>query len=622
MRITAIYYVALVVLTLAGCKKYLDIVPDDVATVDNAFTLRQEAIKYLGTCYSYLPDEATFGNTPALGGGDELWLNENFNSISTDPIKIAKGFQNATAPYMETWQSMYKAIRDCNIFLDNIDKVVDLEPYERTRWIAEVRFLKGYYHWLLFRMYGPIPVVDVNLPITATASQVKVFRQPVDSVVNYIAGLFDSAAAQLPLTISNTTNELGRVTKPAALAIKARLLVTAASPLFNGNGYYAGFAGSNGVPLFKPAYDPEKWQRAAAACKEAITVAASAGLQLYTFSDPLYVYDSVITRQMSIRNAICQKWNQELIWGNSSSRGTQLVQRMACPKLDPDKLGNGDPLGEMAPPLKIAEEFYTRNGVPIDEDKTWDYLHRYNVRTVDYADSEVLQDGYQTAGLNFDREPRYYADVSFDGDRWYKQDGVWNVQCKFGQNQSQKNISGYSMTGYFTKKTVSWKFIINEGQSTSTEEYPWPIIRMADLYLLYAEALNEASTAPPAEAFSYINKVRSRAGLPTVEDAWTGYSRTPSKYTTTAGFRDIVQRERLIEMAFEGSRFWDLRRWKTASVELNRNITGWNIPASSTAGYYVPVVLFGQHFNDRDYLWPINANELLINPNLVQNRGW
>jgi hypothetical protein len=612
---------SLAVLT-GGCQKYLNIIPDDVATIDNAFTLRQEAIKYLATCYSYLPDEADYNMNPAIGGGDEVWLSETFSSVSGDPIRIAKGYQNATAPYMGIWANMYKAIRDCNIFLDNVDKVVDLQPYEKKRWIAEVKFLKGYYHWLLLRMYGPIPVVDVNLPVTATAREVQVYRQPVDSVVNYIARLFDQAAPDLPLTITSTANELGRLTKPAALAIKARLLVTAASPLFNGNAFYAGFQGSNGIPLFSSTYDPAKWQKAADACRSAITACDSAGLKLYRFNDPLVSLDDKLSTQMSIRNAVCAKWNEELIWGSSNARGDAWVQRMACPKLDPARLGNADPLGELAPTLKMAELFYTAHGVPINEDRSYDYNDRYKPRKATGDDAPFLQENYETAGLNFDREPRYYADLSFDGDRWFKLDGTWDVQCKFGQNQSQKDVQGFSMTGYFTKKTVSWKFVINEGQSTSTEEYPWPTMRLADLYLLYAEALNEAADVPPADAFVYINKVRDRAGIGSVQDAWTNYSKTPSKYTTKSGFRDIVQQERGIEMAFEGSRFWDLRRWKRSGIELNKTVTGWNIPAAATNSYYIPVTLYTQSFTDRDYLWPIASDDLLVNPHLIQNRGW
>src|SRR5690606_23118379 len=137
-------------------------------------------------------------------------------------------------------------IRNCNIMLENLDRVPDLDPYMRDRWRAEATFLKAYYHWYLFRMYGPIPVVDVNLPISAKTDEVRIKRQPVDSVVNYIVGLIDKASTgglqdALPSLITNEATELGRITRPAALAIKARVLVTAASPLFNGNTDFSNF---------------------------------------------------------------------------------------------------------------------------------------------------------------------------------------------------------------------------------------------------------------------------------------------------------------------------------------------------------------------------------------------
>src|SRR5690606_3056371 len=156
--------------------------------------------------------------------------------------------------------------------------------YEKERWVAETKFLKAYFHCYLFRMYGPIPIMDKNLPITASPEEVKVSRQPVEVVVDYIASLLDEAAAGddfsgLPLTITSRSTELGRVTKVAALAIKARLLVTAASPLFNGNTDYRALANTDGTPLFNSTADPDKWIRAAEACREAVDAAERAGLE-------------------------------------------------------------------------------------------------------------------------------------------------------------------------------------------------------------------------------------------------------------------------------------------------------------------------------------------------------
>jgi hypothetical protein len=146
-------------------------------------------------------------------------------------------------------------------------------------------------------------------------------------------------------------------------------------------------------------------------------------------------------------------------------------------------------------------------------------------------------------------------------------------------------------------------------------------MKLNDLYLLYAEALNEVS-GPSEEVYTYINKIRARAGLQTVQASWSVYSNNPTKYTTQAGLREIIQRERSIELMFEGQRFWDLRRWKTATTELNKPITGWDLFQESPEGYYREQLIYNQTFRLRDYLWPINENALLANPALVQNPGW
>src|SRR5690606_28548464 len=118
-------------------------------------------------------------------------------------------------------------------------------------------------------------------------------------------------------------------------------------------------------------------------------------------------------------------------------------------------------------------------------------------------------------------------------------------------------------------------------------------------------------------------KVRERAGLHSVEQSWSTYSANPSKYTTVPGLRSIIQQERGIELAFEGSRFWDLRRWNTATRTLNAPIYGWDIEQSTYEAYNRRILLFRQSFDNlRDYLWPIHEHALQINPNLVQNPGW
>jgi len=610
---------------MTGCKKYLDVVPDNVATIDNAFKLKQEAIKYLSTCYSYLPASGDLETNPALCAGDEFWMVAPF-ALNDASWKIATGYQSASTIYLPGWSNMFKALRDCNIFLENIHQVVDMTEADKKKWSAEVTFLKAYYHWSLLRMYGPVPVTDKNLPVSASSDEVQRPRQPVDSVVNYISGLLDEAAAGLPLTIADPANDLGHVTRPVALAIKARVLVAAASPLFNGNSDYAGFKNYDGEPLFGAAYDASKWVRAAAACKAAIKVCEAAGLKLYSFNQLGLSLSADMVTQMSIRNSVTEAWNSEIIWNNPKGRSatgdrTYTLQRFAMPRLDPARITNEMNIGSLAPSLKIAEMFYSANGVPINEDKTYDYANRYTLRTGMHAENELITEGYETAVLNFSREPRFYADLAFDGAVWFMRNGTFHVQAKNGQWQSRKGKYDYNATGYFSKKLVNWKYEIKGGEELVIEDYAWPEMRLADLYLLYAEALNEAE-GPVPEAFDYIDKVRARAGLKTVQQSWAAFSLQPGKYQTKDGFRQIIQQERLIELALEGSRFWDLRRWKKSFEELNKPVMGWDVDQDNAAYYYRPHLLYKQIFKTREYFWPLDYWDLLGNKRLVQNPGW
>ncbi|QEC78567.1 RagB/SusD family nutrient uptake outer membrane protein [Mucilaginibacter ginsenosidivorax] len=630
MKNIKIYYILFLFSLTMGCKKdFLDVVPDNVATIDNSFTSRNEAEKYLFTCYSYLPQESDINSNPAFLAGDEFWTYwpiVSGNPLPSTPQQIARGNQNVSSPYLNFWDGtnggkpLWKAIRDCNIFLDNVGKVPDLDPSLKDRWTAEVKFLKAYYHFYLLRMYGPIPIVDKNLPISASPEEVRVLREPVDKVVDYIVSLLDSASAKLPLIIQNRSSELGRITKPAALSIKARVLVTAASPLFNGNTDFGQLKNHDGTALFNSNNDPAKWERASKACKEAIESCEAAGIALYQFNGLLNLSPR-LKQEMTIRNSIAEKWSNELIWGFSNGGGS-FIQGWAIPRLDPSKLQNDAIKGELAPTIGMAELFYTDKGVPINEDKTWDFANRNNLRTATSADQDYLQNGYTTVGLHFNREPRFYADMAFDGSIWFMQNGTWKIQAKLGQNQSRKGANGYSTTGYFTKKLVNWNFVILPDYGFTQEIYAWPMIRLADVYLMYAEALNEQS-GPSPEAYNYINLVRSRAGLPTVQESWTNYSTNPGKFLTKDGFRDIVQQERSIEFAFEGHNFWDLRRWKKAPAALNSAVYGWDIEQANASTYYRRKLLFNQKFvAPRDNFWPISEGNLIINRNLVQNIGW
>jgi hypothetical protein len=435
----------------------------------------------------------------------------------------------------------------------------------------------------------------------------------------------------LPSRILNQADELGRITKVAALAIKARVLVTAASPLFNGNTDYGNLKNKDGQVLFNQTYSAAKWSRAAEACRVAIDAAGSAGIKLYSFPEGTITSQTPeITTEMSIRNAVAQKWNTELIWGSTvlddgQRQPTFWLQLFACPQLDP-AIYKEELKGQLAPTFKMAELFYTKNGVPIEEDDTWDYANRFKPKATP-ANSPYLIADYQTAGLHFDREPRFYADMAFDGAKWFMKNNTsalapYAIRSKSLENSGKKNTRLYSITGYYTKKVVNWNLTASAAGVT-VESYSWPVVRLADLMLLYAEALNESNNG--TKALPILNEIRSRAGLGTIESSWSTFTKPQfkTKYTTVEGLRSIIRQERGIELAFEGSRFWDLRRWKTASQVLNGPIYTWNIGRDNFADYNQRIIDYNQTFTaPRDYLWPISDRELQINPSLVQNTGW
>lgn len=631
MKSIRILPIAFLISILSSCSDYLDIVPDNVATIENAFTMRTTAEKYLFTCYSYIPRNGDQWQNPGFTAGDELWF-PNVTLTVAPGFYIARGDQNVNSPRLNYWdgenrgQALFRGLRDCNIFLENVGKVPDLSVDERNRWIAEVKFLKAYYHFYLLRMYGPIPLIKENMPISAGVADVQIERRPVDEGFNYIVELLDQAAADLPERIENPTSEAGRINKVIALAVKAKVLVTAASPLFNGNNEYAGFNNKSGEPLFNTTYSAEKWERAVVACKQAIDLAALTGHELFYYSQSATQYNvtAATKTKLSIRNSVTEKWNREILWANTNSLTAGLQVESTPRGLDPRYTANSTVRGSFAPTLKMVETFYTENGVPISEDKTWDFGGRFNLKTATEEDKLNLKPNYEIAALHFDREPRFYASLGFDGGAWYGQGryddlAPWYLEAKKGQAASRIG-EAHSVTGYWPKKLVNFLNVI-EVNSYSVRQYPWPEMRLADLYLLYAEALNEAS-GPQQEVYTYLNMIRTRAGIPTVEEAWTQYSNQPGKYMSKEGLREIIRQERTIELAFEGQRFWDIRRWKTAVRELNAPVKGWDIEQAEAANYYREKVLFTQRFSMRDYFWPIKEIDLIVNKNLVQNPGW
>lgn len=623
--------------TLSSCN-YLDVVPDNVATLDYAFRNRASAQRYLATCYSKLPNFFDpFSGNPGLVGADELYINNN--DIVANSAFISLGQQTKNNVLVDNWSgksggiNMWQGIRDCNIFLENIDKVVEMTEEEKNIWKGEVKFLKAFYHFYLLKSYGAIPIVKENEPIDITPEQVQqITREPADKVFEYIVSLLDESISTLPDRVSSPGEEMGRITKPIAMAMKGKVLLFQASPLFNGNTDYPNFKNSRNEPLFNPNYDASKWEKAALALEEAINYAHGLGYQLNYFQPGAGLSVSAATlKELDLRTAVTGRWNSEVIWGEStnasSSLATDRLQLGSLPRFEMTYSGatrpHGVGSGYLGVTLNHVERFYSKNGVPIEEDVTYNYDNIYGTPVAPTGgNTQYVGNGHLTSPINYDREPRFYAYLAFDGNLYFGQDAITDAtRKKLIARDLHSNANRTSLTGYNPKKLVSYLSTINNGTTLNQYYYPFPVIRLADLYLMYAEAANEAF-GPSTKVYDYVNLVRERAGLKSVQQSWASYSRFPDKYLTKDGLRDIIRHERTIELSFEGSRFWDLRRWKTAHFELNKPLRGWNVFTDVVNAYYTPIVLNSQTFELKNYFWPIRVDEMIKSPNIMQSPGW
>ena len=624
--------VSILVLTLSTTScNYLDVIPDNIPTIDMAFADRAAAEKYLFTCYSYLPNFYHPDNDPAMLGSGEIHIFDG-GGIDRVNMGLITGNQNINNPICGYWDgtnrgtNLFIGIRDCNTFLEKIGDVHDIQSIERERWIGEVEFLKAYYHYLLLRSYGAIPIVDKNLPVSAEASEMATYRIPVDSCVNYISELLTIAAEKLPLKVEKAATELGRITRPGALAIKAQLLTLAASPLFNGNTDYANIIDNKGIHLFNSTYDATKWDKASIACKEAINTALEADCELYKEANTTYRLNDTLSLQLNLKSIIYDKWNPEFIWG-STRTDTRWIQSQVMPRLEAEWALSNTLNGVVCPTLELVETFYSENGVPIEEDINYDYANRYKLRHATSADRWYVKEGEETAILHFNREPRFYANIAFDRSIWWGNgrytldEELYCVKVRANEAAGMRSWEHLSQTGYFSKKLMDTETIVDKDNFTVKQSY-FPIIRLGDLYLMYAEVLNATKSTPDEEVYYYIDEVRKRAGLKGCVEAWRKYAVNPEKPLSQKGMREIIHRERLIELALEGKAFWDIRRWKEGLTRWNKPIKGWNIHGETAEDFYNPIVIQKCSFSTRDYLWPLKEYSMIINRNLCQNYGW
>ncbi len=648
MKLRNILLLACSIYLLPGCSEYLDLVPeDDVLTIDKIFQTRDGAAQWMkdanAPALSLMVSEQ---QNPAILGADEYTAGRyaRQQQVMTN-FYIADGLQTALAPINDIWafNQVYYDIRNCNTFLQHIGEVYNLRAGELDTWTAEIKAAKAYYYFELVKRYGPIVLVPQNIDVWAPLEEMRQPRSTVDDCFKAIITLLDEAIPYLTMLRDKDTSRQAYFTKEGAMGLKARVLLYAASPLFNGGvPQYKDLKDKNGVLLF-PQADKEKWRIAAEYADEAIEFLTGQGYKLIsgTATETTAMLNTMRDLELSIWAPQFKNSTEALMIANQRS----LLFRQMLPILgtkDTDPHFSAVNTGTVGTNIKMVNRFYTANGLPINEDKTWKYGNGYVMaQEHDPVYTNVVPLNQDVLALHLQREPRFYATIAAPGTYWQRGVGSsYNLLVDayrgglFGLKQDRIDPSSMqNISGYWVKKGTRSEFKTKEYSSEilKFDGNTAVVMRLAELYLIAAESWNEyegPNGVHRDQIFNRLNAIRTRAGIPTVQDSWGKYAINPDKFNLQSGLRDIIHKERTIELMFEGHRFWDVRRWGTAIAEgLNEKPMGWNVTGKSWQeffnNYQGPVVVWDQaQFNPaRDYLFPIKSEEVMIS-GIVQNPGW
>lgn len=640
---TLYLFILLLITGLNTSCNYLDIVPDETATEKDAFANPRAALRYLYSCYGYLPQSNMVQSCMDFTG------DETISPFSESYVKFAESSYDSSNTIISYWNTLFQGIRQCYLLKENIHSVPKISQDEIDLYTAEADFLIAYFHLLLIKCYGPTILVK-ELPALDTPADNMLGRRPYDECIDWVADLLDDAATRLPAT--RNSSDYGRATSVIAKSLKARMLLYAASPLFNGNPDYADFKNPDGEQLMPTTYSEEKYKRAADATWEAIQAALGAGHELYKASTTSNAYpEPTNLTERTLRMTFMDSENfKEVIFPETRKAGAYGIQRKSIPFF-PRGSWNG-----IAPTITMLDRFYTANGLPIDEDPAFSTSNKLDVVTIPEGIT-YAEPGKRTLYMNMNREPRFYAWIAFENgyyecrtdDKRYAYHKFWGaersegdkwltgflatencgVRADDGKIVTAARSQNYSKTGYLNKKGVHPGIQATVGTPGPTVEYPWPVIRLAELYLNYAEAcVGYGKEGYPEKGMAYLDKVRERAGLKSVLESWANAKVPLTSYDGQCGpdgrVMKIVRQERMIELYQENHNFWDIRRWKMADTYFNVKVRGLNILAETLEDFAKIVEIQDKRTFDapRQYLMPIPAGEVSKNPNMVQNPGY
>lgn len=625
-----IFLLLCILIPFTSCD-YLDVVPDEQPQLSDATKDAEATLGFLYSVYAGMSNPANYTDSEA--SADEYALPPLWGHRS----HLVSYNQNIPNNPDHRWGSLYRFIGQAHLFLQELKNAEKVTEEQKTEWAAEARFMIAYYHFEVLRFYGPCPITDEYIDMAAPSSAYP-GRSHYDYVTQWIVDLLDQVYPDLPDT--RNTSEWGRATKTIAKALKAKVLVYAASPLWNGSFPYPEWKNKNyetpgyGYELVSKTYDRNKWVLALEAVNDAIREAESAGFELYDDEElydrekvPLpYIPNLDLTtseakefqkKVLLMRYLVTTRTNEgnkELIWGFNgltSTRTASLPTRIL-------KLNSGDwfsGYSGVSPFLYSIEHFYTKNGkLPASDPGFY--------RKSQWLESANITGREGIIKLNIDREPRFYAWFAFDdGDYSSMLANGKPLQLKMRDGEKQ----GYNpalfnrdhcVTGYLSQKYVRPNYNYSVNNSSNSKNTPTPLIRFADLLLYQAEC--HAMLGQEDQAIPLVNQVRNRAGVPNLGK---------SDITSEMSLIDWIRSERFIEFWGEGQRYFDLRRWAIAPQYLasgKREGLNPTVKVNPTFEQFNERIRVNQAYawDNRMYIAPVFYNEVYKNPQMVQAPGY
>lgn len=624
--------IALSALTLSSCDSFLDRQEDEQLTEEKIWASFNYTRQYFYNCWGYLPVESTnfYGGMPYFGASDETSMTWNYSYRY-----INFGSWNATTVPNDQFNNRYQAIRDCNIFLKNVlncsDPILESDAARQTQlqlWYDSIRFARAYNYFLLMRDYGPIFLVgDDVMDFTASTQALQRPRNTWDECVKYVEDEMTYCAQNLPATLSGAN--YGLPTRGAALAVLSRLELYSARPLFNGNSLYKTVRNPDGTALFPEEFDAGKWVTAASAAKKVIDLGV---YQLYKDEDdPTNPY-------LNYYGVFQKPWNDELIFcgGGYQSRWALGVHTT------PTDIASGSAYGGWGPTQSSVDSYamaegrypvtgYDRSGGPLIDsrsgypaaDREFELTNIVNpfLKALKCNDTDATSNSPR---MYANREPRFYVTVYYPGTGWKHGDAVG--RATFSNGGSGHTTHDYPITGYLVNKWYDHTLDSYQGQWGNVT---FPTFRYAEIILNYVEAVLECEAngvgGPDVDhttAMMLWDQLRARSGMAPITEIYTD--------ATTEDLIDLIHRERQVELAQEGHRYFDVRTWMIATDVCNGPVYGLNTNAKGTgpketvvpAEMWTRKVMETRIFRPNHYLYPFLQRELDRNKVLTQNYGW